>query len=122
MLSIDEGVNTMHKDTSGIEDAAKEGVKLVYEIVELLSVGLSDNWSQVRYAASLATRCFLLKCPVESRAAHYKLLLPRMCLNRYYVAEGVRIYSQETWKLVLGKFLSKSGVYMINIVVTFVLV
>lgn len=25
-----------------------------------------------------------------------------MCLNRYYVAEGVRIYSQETWKLVFG--------------------
>lgn len=25
------------------------------------------------------------------------ILLPPMCLNRYYVAEGVRIYSQDTW-------------------------
>lgn len=25
-----------------------------------------------------------------------------MCLNRYYVAAGVRIYSNETWQLVFG--------------------
>lgn len=30
------------------------------------------------------------------------LLIGRMCLNRYYVAEGVRVYSLETWKLVYG--------------------
>ena len=24
------------------------------------------------------------------------------CLNRYYVAEGVRLYSLETWKLIVG--------------------
>lgn len=24
------------------------------------------------------------------------------CLCRYYVAEGVRLYSQETWRLVMG--------------------
>lgn len=30
-------------------------------------------------------------------------LVPRMCLNRYYVAEGVRIYSQETWKICFGE-------------------
>ena len=24
-------------------------------------------------------------------------MIPRMCLNRYYVAAGVRIYSNETW-------------------------
>ena len=26
-----------------------------------------------------------------------------MCLNRYYVAEGVRNYSQETWNRVTGE-------------------
>lgn len=26
-----------------------------------------------------------------------------MCLNRYYVAEGVRIYSIETWKRAFGE-------------------
>jgi hypothetical protein len=25
-----------------------------------------------------------------------------MCLNRYYVAEGVRLYSQQTWEEVMG--------------------
>lgn len=29
-------------------------------------------------------------------------MVPRMCLNRYYVAEGVKLYSQETWKIVFG--------------------
>ena len=66
-----------------------------------LGFGLSDNWSQVRYAASVATRKFVLATP------HYKdeilpLLVPHMCLNRYYVAEGVRTYSQETWRLAVG--------------------
>lgn len=30
------------------------------------------------------------------------LLLPAMCLNRHYVAEGVRVFSQESWKLCFG--------------------
>ena len=29
-------------------------------------------------------------------------LLPPMCLNRRYEAEGVRLYSQRTWALILG--------------------
>lgn len=71
------------------------------ELSGRLGFGLSDNWSQVRYAASVATRKFVLATP------HYKdeilpLLVPHMCLNRYYVAEGVRTYSQETWRLAVG--------------------
>mmetsp|Transcript_20102 Transcript_20102/g.37851 ORF Transcript_20102/g.37851 Transcript_20102/m.37851 type:complete len:622 (-) Transcript_20102:1635-3500(-) len=30
------------------------------------------------------------------------MLLPRMCLNRFYLAQGVKLYSQDTWKLVFG--------------------
>ena len=26
-----------------------------------------------------------------------------MCLNRYYVAEGVRVYNIQTWKIVFGE-------------------
>lgn len=37
----------------------------------------------------------------DSRKDVFSLILPQMCLNRYYVAEGVRVYSQETWQLVL---------------------
>ncbi|XP_065844840.1 uncharacterized protein [Oscarella lobularis] len=66
-----------------------------------LARGLADNWSQVRLAASVATRQFLLASTKEEELRkHFAQLLPRICLNRYYVAEGVRIYSQETWKLV----------------------
>jgi hypothetical protein len=31
----------------------------------------------------------------------YEVLAPRMCLNRHYVAEGVRLYSLETWRRVI---------------------
>jgi hypothetical protein len=37
----------------------------------------------------------------ESRG-YLASLVPCMCLNRYYVAEGVRIYSQRTWAQVMG--------------------
>ncbi|XP_046749618.1 uncharacterized protein LOC124413223 isoform X2 [Diprion similis] len=73
------------------------------EFAHNLSSGLSDNWSQVRLAASVATRKFLVALPMaKSREAYYPELLPKICLNRYYVAEGVRNYSQETWRQVTG--------------------
>ncbi|KAK2178117.1 hypothetical protein NP493_558g01003 [Ridgeia piscesae] len=65
-----------------------------------LGTGLADNWSQVRLAASVATRQFLLGLSEGDRFKFYNDLLPPLCLNRYYVAEGVRIYNQETWRQV----------------------
>ncbi|TYZ58640.1 hypothetical protein PybrP1_009227 [[Pythium] brassicae (nom. inval.)] len=65
--------------------------------------GMQDNWSQVRYAASIAVRAFLL--PLEdddTRARYLPTLVPRLCLNRYYVAERVSKHSQETWRLLVG--------------------
>jgi hypothetical protein len=56
---------------------------------------------QVRYAACVAARHFMLALG-EERAAYYPALLPHLCFNRYDVAEGVCAYSQETWRLVLG--------------------
>ncbi|KAJ8045682.1 putative serine/threonine-protein phosphatase PP2A regulatory subunit [Holothuria leucospilota] len=71
------------------------------QFAQHLANGLADNWSQVRLAASVATRNFLLNLPdEESRHKYFGSLLPRLCLNRYYVAEGVKIYCQETWRLV----------------------
>jgi hypothetical protein len=80
--------------------------KTLLEIISRnLSLGLSDNWSHVRLAASIATRNFLIK---NSEYEEYlNNLLPGMCLNRYYLAEGVKLYSQDTWLLVFktnGKF------------------
>ena len=53
-------------------------------------------------AASVATRAFFMTLAPEARPEFYGLLLPRMCLNRYYVAEGVRIFSQKSWAQVAG--------------------
>ncbi|KAL3873788.1 hypothetical protein ACJMK2_036873 [Sinanodonta woodiana] len=61
----------------------------------------ADTW--VRLASSVATGNFLQCLPSEeARQQFYPVLLPRMCLNRRSVAEGVRIYSQDSWKLVMS--------------------
>lgn len=50
---------------------------------EYLARGLADNWSQVRLAASVATRKFLESIHTEeAREPFYPALIPRMCLNR----------------------------------------
>ena len=74
------------------------------DLVPIVAKGLGDNWSQVRYAASQAVRAFyeIAKQDEALKERFGPLLVPRMCLNRYYVAEGVKIYSNETWRLVHG--------------------
>ncbi|CAK9102435.1 unnamed protein product [Durusdinium trenchii] len=69
--------------------------------VDVLANGIKDNWSQVRYAASVAARAFNDKAG-EQKEVFYPQLLGLMCLNRHYVAEGVRLFSQETWRQVCG--------------------
>jgi len=66
----------------------------------ILSRGLRDNWSQVRYASSVAVR-HLVSNPCFDLEIAAPVLVPYMCLNRHYVAEGVRLYSQETWRLLV---------------------
>jgi len=69
---------------------------LLMPVAKSLALGLSDNWSQVRMAACFATRQFFTSLGAVD-ATYLDILIPPMCLNRYYVAEGVRVYSQETW-------------------------
>lgn len=76
---------------------------LVDRLRGVIREGLEDNWSQVRYAASLAVRCAFEGLDVEKRSALYEEFLPRMCLNRHYVAEGVRSLSRDTWRNVIGR-------------------
>ena len=52
------------------------------QFAEHLASGLADNWSQVRLAASQATRQFLMALDDDVRQQYLSLLLPRMCLNR----------------------------------------
>jgi len=89
---------------------------------ESLRATLADNWSQVRMAGSVLCRRLvgaLIKIHArdggddddgdedvtvfESALGDLvPMLLPRMCLNRFYLAQGVKLYSQDTWKLVFG--------------------
>ncbi|KAF0991910.1 hypothetical protein HZS_7411, partial [Henneguya salminicola] len=73
---------------------------LIEKISECLVNCLSDNWSQVRLAASVSARCFLtvLVDPCKSIALDY--LLPPICLNRHYLAEGVKLYNIKTWQMI----------------------
>ena len=75
------------------------------DLVPIIAQGLGDNWSQVRYAASQAVRSFYYIAKEDSNMSeqYVPILVPRMCMNRYYVAEGVKIYSNETWRLVHGE-------------------
>ncbi|OQS00532.1 hypothetical protein THRCLA_05934 [Thraustotheca clavata] len=71
-------------------------------ITDCLVRGLQDPWSEVRLTASQATRAFVNLCTLEERTTYYPKLIPRMCLNRHYVAEGVKQYSRDTWSKLLG--------------------
>ena len=75
---------------------------LLMPVAKSLALGLSDNWSQVRMSACFATRQFFSSLGTVN-ATYLDILIPPMCLNRYYVAEGVRVYSQETWITVTKK-------------------
>jgi len=74
--------------------------------VKVLKAGLADNWSQVRMAASVLNRVFWKTLKETCNFSNdnlkqlYPVLIPRMCLNRFYLAQGVKLYSHQTWKLV----------------------
>jgi hypothetical protein len=76
-------------------------------IIQVLKVGLADNWSQVRMAASVLNRIFSmalrqLKVEDSNIKLLYPTLVPRMCLNHFYLAQGVKLYSHQTWKCVFA--------------------
>ena len=90
--------------TSFVKTGAANGdAGIAHRFSEDVAKGLADNWSQVRLSASVACRQLLLSvADAERREEFYPTLLPRLCLNRYYMAEGVKLYCQETWKLAVG--------------------
>lgn len=75
--------------------------------ITILVTTLADNWSQVRMAASVLCRTLLVQVLSAGKTELlqtqiYPQLIPRMCLNRFYLAQGVKLYSQETWKILFG--------------------
>jgi hypothetical protein len=67
----------------------------------------------------VVVRKMLAGLPQDVRRQHYNVLLPRMCLNRHYVAEGVRVYSHETWRTIIAADGRPYLVRLLDDVVTF---
>jgi len=73
-----------------------------FEISQHLASGLEDNWAIVRLSSTIATKDFIFSLPKNQREKYLSLLLPRLCLNRYFSAEGVKVQSQKAWKDICG--------------------
>ena len=101
------GYQTIAEGLAAIVGAGRDsGLPLIAELtsglVAQLGIGLADNWSQVRFSACVAARTLVLalkEWDPDALTAVWPTLLPRLCLNRYYVAQGVKNYSLETWAL-----------------------
>lgn len=67
-------------------------------ICSCIAAGLSDDFSQVRFPATFAAKFFLIAIDDDDRERYvWELLLPRLCLNRYYPADGVKSASMDAW-------------------------
>jgi hypothetical protein len=75
---------------------------LLRKISKALCVGLDDEWSQNKLVAIHSTRSFLLTFDDSTRSIFFPLFLPRIAMNRFYVAEGIRSYSSELWFELMG--------------------
>lgn len=96
------GLRVVTKITNAANKVGKV-VDVMDQVCQVVKEGLEDNWSQVRYAGTVAVRKLLEGIDRDQRWTYYEDLMPRMCLNRHYVAEGVRTLSKETWREVVGK-------------------
>jgi len=102
------GLNVLEQCVVAAADGHREllrpGSMLREAIKTVLKAGLADNWSQVRMAASVLCRVLftaLLQDDADKDVHDlFVALLPRMCLNRFYMAQGVKLYSHDTWKMV----------------------
>ena len=84
---------------------------LLDSIIVALSSGLEDEWSQIRLVATTASRALILAVadgPKEESEAKQGVLirlwtplLPRLCMNRFYAADAVRLASLSLWKDVM---------------------
>lgn len=74
-------------------------------LAPVVAAGLADPWPQVVYVASKATRSLLLikASDKKTREVLFPLLLPRLCVSRYFVPEGVQVLSQDTWVALFGE-------------------
>lgn len=79
----------------------------IASVAESLAVGLQDEWSEVLFGASVAVRSLLVHPSLVAadaavRDAVLDRVIPAMCMNRHNTVEGVRSWSQQTWRASLA--------------------
>ena len=70
----------------------------------LIYKGMSDDWPNIRYTGCITAKEFanLIANNDELKKTYYPMLLPAICLNRYYNVEGVKNCALQTWKDIVG--------------------
>ena len=101
---VDSGTGVDSHSNSNSDSMWDFDSPLTTSTLRVLRSGLSDNWSQVRMAASVMLRTFINCSGVDKRdddkaKSVMRDLIPAMVFNRFYLADGVRLYSQENWKI-----------------------
>lgn len=77
--------------------------KSEYGTTELSSVTFDTYFGIFRIAAAIATRKHILGVHISNREQYYDVLLPRLCLCRYFMADTkFLLYSQESWRLIVN--------------------
>lgn len=87
--------------------------ELLPSLVPSVANGMLDGWSEVRYTANVACRAILqspssatisddLSSSNRRRSILIDWFLPPLCVARFDVADGVKLYAQQTWRDVLG--------------------
>lgn len=101
--ALEAAIRSLHQAGVATAEALLDAVAQASDLVARLGSGLCDEWANVRMAASRALRTFLvsLQSP-QQQHRYFEVLLPCMCVNRYYVATGVANYSRETWRMILA--------------------
>jgi len=84
--------------------------------MKTIAAGLENNWSQLRLAAARSTGIFFTAysiAPILVESRHHiaplvtaicsemnalEYILPRLCMNRFYVADGVKMHAISSWR------------------------
>ena len=77
-------------------------IEQCHDLIPKIANGLADSWSNVRNAASSAANvyCLFADDKQELRDKYDEIMLPPICLSRYYIPEGVENIFIEIWKIV----------------------
>eukprot|EP00826_Nyctotherus_ovalis_P009360 TRINITY_DN12466_c0_g1_i8.p1 TRINITY_DN12466_c0_g1~~TRINITY_DN12466_c0_g1_i8.p1 ORF type:complete len:406 (+),score=85.42 TRINITY_DN12466_c0_g1_i8:162-1379(+) len=88
-----------------LSTSGEKGLSLLgSRLAPIVLGGMTDIWPQLRYAGCSSARTILalIGDSDELKKVYYPILLPAICLNRYYNVEGVRTLALQAWKDTVG--------------------